>query len=424
MSDALIEELLAAREQHRAIAPPSEKRRLSLAEAYTVQDRLREALVARGDRVIGWKAGFTNKAAQTAYGCEEPVCGFLLAAGVFPNHAEVPSARFASLVVEAEVAFVLKHDLVGPGVTPVRALLAVEGAVPALELVDFRMSGKPVASDVVADGVFANAIVVGAPLTDVAHLDLAVEGLVYELNGAVVATNAAAGAGVVVADLAETADATAAEIRRSGGRAVAVRGDVSRSADMRVLAERSLREFGGLDVLVTCAGLGLSGLLLDQDEEEWTRVIDVNLNGTYRAIRAALPQMMAQGGGRIITIASILGKMGGYGFVSAYAASKHGVVGLTRALAAELGAQGFPGITVNAICPGYVRAGMGIAMQSTKAGPVSGTEIFERYYKRLVPQRRMIEAEEIAHAAVFLALPESAGVTGQALNVDGGFFMS
>src|SRR3989449_5836170 len=160
MSDSLIEELLAAREQHRAIVPPSEKRRLSLAEAYTVQDRLRETLVARGDRVIGWKAGFTNKAAQTAYGCEEPVCGFLLAAGVFPNRAEVPSARFASLVVEAEVAFVLKHDLAGPGVTPARALLAVEGAVPALELVDFRMSGKPVASDVVADGVFANAIVV------------------------------------------------------------------------------------------------------------------------------------------------------------------------------------------------------------------------------------------------------------------------
>ena len=145
---------------------------------------------------------------------------------------------------------------------------------------------------------------------------------------------------------------------------------------------------------------------------------------TDRAIRAALPQMMAQRRGRIITIASILGKMGGYGFVSAYAASKHGVVGLTRALASELGSQGFPGITVNAICPGYVRAGMGVAMQATKAGPMSGAEIFERYYKRLVPQRRMIEAEEIAHAAVFLALPESDGITGQALNVDGGFFMS
>jgi NAD(P)-dependent dehydrogenase (short-subunit alcohol dehydrogenase family) len=107
--------------------------------------------------------------------------------------------------------------------------------------------------------------------------------------------------------------------------------------------------------------------------------------------------------------------------VSAYTASKHGVVGLTRALAAELGSQGLSAITVNAVCPGYTRAGMGIAIQSTKAGPRSGEEIFDRYYKRLVAQRRMMEPEEIASVAVFLALPESAGITGQALNVDGGF---
>ena len=147
----------------------------------------------------------------------------------------------------------------------------------------------------------------------------------------------------------------------------------------------------------------------------------MNLNGTYRAIRAALPQMMAQRSGRIVTVASILGKVGGFGYVSAYAASKHGVVGLTRALAAELGSQGFPAITVNAVCPGYTRAGMGIAIQSTKAGPRSGEEIFDRYYKRQVAQRRMMEPEEIANVAIFLALPESAGITGQALNVDGGF---
>jgi NAD(P)-dependent dehydrogenase (short-subunit alcohol dehydrogenase family) len=97
------------------------------------------------------------------------------------------------------------------------------------------------------------------------------------------------------------------------------------------------------------------------------------------------------------------------------------VVGLTRALAAELGSQGFPAITVNAVCPGYTRAGMGVAVQSTKAGPRSGEEIFERYYKRHVAQRRMMEPEEIAQVAVFLTLPESAGITGQALNVDGGF---
>ena len=244
------------------------------------------------------------------------------------------------------------------------------------------------------------------------------------IGGAVARTFAARGAGVVVADLGDSAEKTAAAIRADGGRAVAARADVTRTEDMQALAALAERQHGGLDVLVTCAGLGLSGLLATQDEADWLRVIDVNLNGTYRAIRAVLPRMMAQQHGRIVTIASVLGKMGGYGYVSAYAASKHGVIGITRALAAELGSQGYAGITVNAICPGYTRAGMGIAVQSTKAGPRSGEEIFERYYKRHVPQRRMMEPEEIAHVAVFLASPESAGITGQALNVDGGFVMS
>src|SRR5205809_8024021 len=159
MADPVIEELLAAREHHRAIAPPSEQRRLALAEAYAVQDRLREALVARGERVIGWKAGFTNKALPTAYGCEGPVCGFLLASGVFPNRAEVPFARFASLVVEAEVAFVLKHDLAGPGVTPARALVPAEGPVPAPGLGAVRIGGAPVAARVGADRRCARASV-------------------------------------------------------------------------------------------------------------------------------------------------------------------------------------------------------------------------------------------------------------------------
>lgn len=235
---------------------------------------------------------------------------------------------------------------------------------------------------------------------------------------------AAEGADLALGDVAASVEEAAAAARRAGVRAVAVRGDVRRSDDMRTLADRAVVEFGGLDVLVTCAGVDGPGLLVEQDEATWTRVIDVNLNGTYRAIRAALPEMMRRGRGRIITIASVFGRMGGHGFITAYAASKHGVLGLTRALAAELGAQGHAGITVNAVCPGYVRAGMGIRMQVTKAGPMAGSEIFERYYKRQVPLRRMVEAEEIAHAAVFLALPESGGITGQALNVDGGYVMS
>ena len=192
MTEALLGALLDVRRRPRLIPPPSETRRLTVDEAYAVQDRLREALLAHGERVVGWKAGFTNATLQKTYGVVEPVCAFLLGNGVLSSGAEVPMSRFASLVVEAEVAFIMRTDLAGPGVTPPRALLAVEGAVPALELVDFRMSGTPVASDVIADGVFANAIVVGTTLTSVTHLDLALEGLVYELSGTIAATNTAA----------------------------------------------------------------------------------------------------------------------------------------------------------------------------------------------------------------------------------------
>ena len=243
------------------------------------------------------------------------------------------------------------------------------------------------------------------------------------IGGAIARAFATEGAAVVVADIGEGAAKVAEAIRGAGGRAIAAHADVTRTADVTALSALAVREHGRLDVLVTCAGLGLSGLLAEQEEADWLRVVEVNLNGTYRAIRAALPQLMAQRSGRIITIASILGKVGGFGYVSAYTASKHGVVGLTRALAAELGSQGFPAITVNAVCPGYTRAGMGIAIQSTKAGPRSGEEIFDRYYKRQVAQRRMMEPEEIAHVAVFLASPEAAAITGQALNVCGGMRM-
>lgn len=192
MTQPDLEQFVAARREPRQIPPPSATRALSIAEAYDVQNRLRERLVAGGERVIGWKAGFTAKAAQTQFQVTEPVCAFLLASGVFPSGSDVPASRFASLAVEAEVAFVMREDLAGPGVTPPRALLATEGALPALELVDFRHAGKPIGSDVIADGVYASAIVLGNVLTPATHLDLALEGLVYELNGAVAATSTAA----------------------------------------------------------------------------------------------------------------------------------------------------------------------------------------------------------------------------------------
>jgi len=192
MTDALLAQLMAARAGRGPVKPPTETRPFSAGEAYAVQDRLREALVKAGDQVVGWKAGLTSAATQAMFQASEPVSGFLLASGVFASGAAIPMARFTTLAVEAEVAFVMREDLAGPGVTAPHALLAVAGALPALELVDMRYANKPTADDLVADGVYANAIVLGGPLLPVAGIDLALEGLLYELNGALVATNTAA----------------------------------------------------------------------------------------------------------------------------------------------------------------------------------------------------------------------------------------
>jgi 2-keto-4-pentenoate hydratase len=190
---ALIDEFIRARAGSRMHRPPSEQgRALDLAAAYRLQDRLRETLLARGERLAGWKAAFTTRAAQEANQLAEPGCAFLLASGVLASGAEVPIGRFSAPAVEAEVAFVMRHDLAGPGVTAARAATAVEGAMAALELVDFRYSGKAVGTDVIAEGVYTVAIVLGGALIPITGLDLALEGLVYEHSGTVAATATAA----------------------------------------------------------------------------------------------------------------------------------------------------------------------------------------------------------------------------------------
>jgi len=189
----IVDRLLRGRLGPEAVTPLTEALpALAAAEAYEIQSDLERALTALGDRVVGWKVGFTNAAVQATFGVGEPAAGFMLASGVYGSGDGVPSARFVSVGVEAEVAFLLKSDLVGPGVTAASALLAIEGALPALELVDFRFSGKPRGSDMIADGVASNAIVLGRPLTAVAGIDLALEGVVFEQNGQMVATNTAA----------------------------------------------------------------------------------------------------------------------------------------------------------------------------------------------------------------------------------------
>ena len=176
------------------LAPPLSESAadMTLDQAYAVQRALEKALVERGERVVGWKVGFTSASLQESFGVAEPVLAFLLASGVFRSGDAVPLSRFVSPGLEIEMAFAMKADLTGPGVTPASALPAVEGAMPAFELIDYRLSGKPRGTDIVADGVLANAIVLGGPPRPVGGLDLSLEGMVYEENGQRVATAAAA----------------------------------------------------------------------------------------------------------------------------------------------------------------------------------------------------------------------------------------
>jgi len=187
-----VERLIDARSSHRLVAPLSETYGdLSLADAYEIQDALRAELERRGEQPIGWKLAATAPTGQAIMGVKEPAYGFL------PPHqyaggAEVSAGGFADLRVEAEVAFRMRTKLVGPGVTAATAMLAVEGAVPALELLDFMFSGTPRAADFIANSVIGRAIVLGSPLVPIQGLDLALEGVVYEHNDEIVGTYTAA----------------------------------------------------------------------------------------------------------------------------------------------------------------------------------------------------------------------------------------
>jgi 3-hydroxybutyrate dehydrogenase len=173
----------------------------------------------------------------------------------------------------------------------------------------------------------------------------------------------------------------------------------------------------GPDIMVNNAGIAESAPLTKTDDELWHRILDVNLNGTFYCTRAALPQMIEQGWGRIINVASIAGKTGAP-YIAAYSASKHGVLGLTRSAAMEVAAKG---ITVNAICPGYVDTEMttGAIENITQKTRLTADEAMESI-KKMSPQNRIIEPEEVAALALLLASEEGRGINGQAINVDGG----
>ncbi|HEY3104708.1 MAG TPA: SDR family NAD(P)-dependent oxidoreductase [Pyrinomonadaceae bacterium] len=231
---------------------------------------------------------------------------------------------------------------------------------------------------------------------------------------------ASEGASVIVAARTrEQIESVAAEINeQQGAEALAVECDVAYSESVKRAFERATEKFARApDILVNNAGIVETAPFVKTDEAMWQRHLTVNLTGSYHCTRVALGAMVAGRWGRVINIASIAGKTGAP-YISAYAASKHGVLGLTRSLALEVAAQG---ITVNAICPGYVDTEMtehGIENIVARTG-ISADEA-RTALEGMSPQNRMITAEEVAAVAVLLASEEGRGINGQAINVDGG----
>ena len=221
---------------------------------------------------------------------------------------------------------------------------------------------------------------------------------------------AAEGADVaLVATKADLLEAVAEEVRGSGRKVITLPVDLRNSEGVAEAVEKAKETLGGLDIIVNNAGITADQLLMRQKEEDWVRVLDVNLTGAFRVAKAACRHLMKSKHGRVINITSVVGLTGNAGQAS-YAASKAGLVGFTKSLAQELASRG---VTVNAIAPGFIDTDMTAALT-----PEQQAAITQR-----IPLGRMASPLDIAYAAVFLASDRAAYITGEVLQVDGGLAM-
>jgi len=220
----------------------------------------------------------------------------------------------------------------------------------------------------------------------------------------------AGGAAVVVTGRDQAAlDAFVAETTAAGGRALAVVADMAKAGEADRVCAATLEAFGKADVLINNAGITRDGLLVRMSDEDWDAVLDTNLKGAFRAIRAFTRPMMKQRWGRIVNITSVIGLIGNAGQAN-YAASKAGLIGLTKAVAKELASRH---ITVNAVAPGFIETAMTEALgENVRAG-----------LQAQIPLGRLGSAEDVANAVAFLCSEGAAYVTGQVLPVDGGMVM-
>ena len=204
----------------------------------------------------------------------------------------------------------------------------------------------------------------------------------------------------------ETAQKTVDEITATGGQAQKYKCSVNDSESVKVMIDEIIKEFGRIDILVNNAGITKDGLMLRMTDEDFDRVIDVNLKGTFNCTKYVSKYMLKQKLGKIINISSVVGLSGNAGQVN-YSASKAGIIGITKSAAKELSSRG---ITVNAVAPGYVDTDM------TK---VLSDNIRNEILKN-IPLQRMGNVEDISNCVAFLASEDASYITGQVISVDGG----
>lgn len=223
--------------------------------------------------------------------------------------------------------------------------------------------------------------------------------------------------GVRIAVAARTAEQVEQVAHEIGNGAIGLVCDVSDPESVTHMFAELRERLCDADILVNNAGIAESATLVNTTDDLWHRHLAINLSGTFYCTRAALPAMLKKGWGRVINVASIAGKTGAP-YIAAYSASKHGVLGLTRSVALEVATTG---ITVNAICPGYVDTDMvsrGIEQITTKTGRTAEEALDS--LKKMSPQNRLVTPEEVAAVALLLASDEGRGINGQGINVDGG----
>jgi NAD(P)-dependent dehydrogenase (short-subunit alcohol dehydrogenase family) len=215
---------------------------------------------------------------------------------------------------------------------------------------------------------------------------------------------AAAGASVVVADVSGNGEQTAGEIRRSGGEAVFARTDMRSTGDVSAMVDVALERYGSLDIAHNNAGVDVPHVpLAEVDEDDWDLIVDVDLKGVWRCMKAEIPAMLASGGGAIVNTSSMAGVIGVAG-AAAYCSAKHGVVGLTRVAALDYASQN---IRVNVLTPGLVRTPL--------ITQVLGESVEELIAAR--PGGRIPEPIDVANAVLWLCSPEAQFVNGQSLTV-------